>query len=277
MAARPVSTDSAWQDWGLRDPYYAVLTNPKYRSASLSPEVKAEFLESGRFTVDYVLETCRRFFDVNFRPQRVLDFGCGVARMSIAFAEQAHEVLGMDISRAMLAEAKLNCVSRGCTNVILVQSDDALSAAPGQFDLVHSCLVLQHLEVPRGRLLFGELVNKVKPGGCGVIQITFGWDVYQETFGAVPVAPPPPTDLISRFTAIRHKLATRLGLTAKSNPPELLPDPASVDPEMQMNFYNLNELTFILQQSGVQRVLTDFTNHGGALGGFMFFRKPSST
>jgi SAM-dependent methyltransferase len=272
-----VSTDSAWQDWGLRDPYYAVLTNPKYRSASLSPEIKAEFLESGKATVGYVLETCRRFFDVNFSPQRVLDFGCGVARMSIAFAEQAHEVMGMDISSAMLAEAKLNCASRGCTNVILVQSDDALSAAPGQFDLVHSCLVLQHLEVPRGRLLFGELVNKVKPGGCGVIQITFGWDAYQETFGSVPVAPPPPTDLIARFMAIRRKLITRLGLTAKPKAPQPAPDPASVDPEMQMNFYNLNELTFILQQSGVQRVLTDFTNHGGVLGGFMFFRKPSST
>jgi hypothetical protein len=41
---------------------------------------------------------------------------------------------------------------------------------------------------------------------------------------------------------------------------------------MQMNFYNLSELFFILHQAGVQQIHTDITDHGGALGAFLFFR-----
>lgn len=40
-----------------------------------------------------------------------------------------------------------------------------------------------------------------------------------------------------------------------------------------MNYYNLSELMFILQREGVQRVCSEFTNHGGALGVYMFFQK----
>ena len=47
------------------------------------------------------------------------------------------------------------------------------------------------------------------------------------------------------------------------------------DPEMQMNPYNLGEILFSLQSLGVQRFYADFTNHGGELGVFLFFQKPS--
>jgi hypothetical protein len=52
-------------------------------------------------------------------------------------------------------------------------------------------------------------------------------------------------------------------------PPVALP---KADPEMQMNFYNLSEFFFILHQAGVQRIHTEVTDHGGALGAFLFFR-----
>ena len=43
---------------------------------------------------------------------------------------------------------------------------------------------------------------------------------------------------------------------------------------MQMNYYNLSELMFILQRAGVQQVHTEMTDHGGALGAFLYFQKP---
>lgn len=263
-----MSTDSEWQTWGVRDPYFAVLTNPKFRSNIITPEAKLEFFESGRATVDHVLGMCRRFINADFAPHRVLDFGCGVGRMTIAFAAQAREVVGMDIAESMLAQARLNCHERGCGNVELVRSDDSLSAAAGQFDLVHSCLVLQHLELARGRALFAELVGKVRPGGCGAIQLPFGCDRHETTFGAVPEPPAVSRAnlFLSRAKAIGRSAAVRLKLRRP-------PLPVSSDPEMQMNYYNLSELMFILQREGVQRVCSEFTNHGGALGVYMFFQK----
>ena len=82
--------------------------------------------------------------------------------MAIPFAAIAKEVVGMDVAETMLSEAERNCRERGCDNVTLVLSDDSLSQAAGLFDLVHSCLVLQHVEMARGRTLFKALVDKIK-------------------------------------------------------------------------------------------------------------------
>ena len=271
-----MTTDTEWQAWGTRDPYFAVLTNPKYRTDVLTPDAKLEFLASGRKTVEMVLNACRGYFGAHFAPQRVLDFGCGVGRLSIPFAAQAREVVGMDVAESMLAEARLNCEAQHCHNVTLVLSDDTLSRATGQFDLVYSCLVLQHIEVVRGRKLFAELVGKVQPGGCGVIQVPFAWDKYEAEFGLVPdrqVVLPAPNERHSQTKAFWRRAFERLGIPRAAPAIEPSPKAASSDPEMQMNCYNLSQLMFILQRAGVQRVYSNFTNHGGALGVFMFFQK----
>ena len=261
-----MTTDSEWQAWGIRDPYFAVLTNPKYRSAALTPELKREFFESGRITAETVLRNCRSYLDPNFSPARVLDFGCGVARMAIPFASIAKEVVGMDVAETMLSEARRNCAEHGCDNITLVLSDDSLSLAPGLFDLVHSCIVLQHVEIARGRVLFKALVDKIKPGGCGAIQLPFAWDVYAETFGVAP--PPEPISPTRRsWNAIMSRLLRR---KAPATPPR---GSEPNDPEMQMNYYSLSELMFILERAGVHHVASDFTNHGGAIGVFIYFQK----
>jgi hypothetical protein len=101
---------------------------------------------------------------------------------------------------SMLAEARLNCQAQDCQNTTLVLSDDTLSRATGQFDLVYSGLVLH----------------------------------------TAPMIEP-------------------------------LPKAVCSDPEMQMNYYNLGQLMFILEQAGVQRVFSTFTSHSGTLGVFNVF------
>ena len=45
----PVSgTDLEWQKWGEQDPYFAVITEPRFRSANLTAEAKQQFFDSGR-------------------------------------------------------------------------------------------------------------------------------------------------------------------------------------------------------------------------------------
>lgn len=272
-----MSTDIEWEKWGAKDPYFGVLTNPRFRKSEMTSEARQEFFSSGRIHVDYVLAACRLHMDPVFAPARVLDFGCGVGRLLIPFAETAVEVVGMDVAPSMLAEARKNMQEIGIENVSLALSDDALSTAEGQFDLVHSCIVLQHIEVARGRALFSHLVDKVRGGGCGAIHVTFGWNLHRDTFGIPPPepsAPPQPTDLVSLGRASASRMLTRLGL--RQQPPAVEIEVEKIDPEMQMNYYNLSELMFIMHEAGVHRVHTDFTDHGGALGAFLFFQKPRS-
>jgi SAM-dependent methyltransferase len=267
-----MSTDHEWERWGASDPYFGVLTNPKFRTASLTPEARAEFFYSGRCHVSAVLDTCRRVIDPAFAPQSVLDFGCGVGRLLIPFAAAAQHVVGMDIAPSMLAEARRNCDEQGVGNVELAASDDSLSAAPGPFDLVHTAIVLQHIEVARGRLLFERLVERIRPGGVGALHVTFAWDLFASTFGQwPPPPPPPPPPTWTRLT--KDRIREQLGLVKAAE--QVPPAAGSADPEMQMNFYNLSELLFVLQLAGVQRLHIELTDHGGAFGAFLYFQKPA--
>jgi SAM-dependent methyltransferase len=269
-----MSTDVEWEKWAAQDPYFGVLTDPRFRKREMTPAARQEFFDSGRIHVEYVLRTCRQYFDGAFAPTRVLDFGCGVGRLLIPFASVAADVVGMDVAPSMLAEARRNCSDRGIENVRLVLSDDTLATADGQFDLVHSYIVLQHIEVMRGRAMFARLVEKVKVGGCGVIHVTFGWDLHAATFGMPPApapAPLPPPDAFSQAKAKVRLALEQIGLPQR--PTVVEPEVLNADPEMQMNFYNLSDLMFSVQRAGVQRVHSEFTDHGGALGVFLYFQR----
>ena len=267
-----MDTDTAWEQWGARDPYFGVLTDPKFRAAAITAEGKEQFFASGRLHVDHVIEQIRKGFDPAFEPARVLDFGCGVGRLLVAFAGHAKEVVGMDVSPSMRAEAQRNCDARGLGHVAIVASDDRLSAAAGSFDLVHSCLVLQHVEVARGRDIFAQLVSRIRPGGFGALQVTFAWDLYAGNFGQLPPpppAPPPPSTL----TLLKRQLKRCLAPFLAAPEPVVVPVVENPDPEMQMNYYNLSELMFVLQRAAVHRVQVELADHGGAFGALMIFQR----
>jgi SAM-dependent methyltransferase len=286
-----MSTDLEWEKWGVQDPYFSVLTNPKFRMGEMTAKAKEDFFRSGRSHVARVLSACRKYIDPDFAPQRVLDFGCGVGRLVLPFAASAREVIGVDISDAMLNEARRNCAERGVTNATFVKSDDALSAVEGRFDLVHTAIVLQHIEAQRGTRIVAQLLTRMAPDGIAAIQVTYGKAYHAATLGVPPPAQPRqgPTMVIAaaKSTPWVRKLFGRrpIGTTPKTAPEPQAPDAtdadASVanastqDPEMQMNPYNLNALFYLMQMAGVTNFQIEFTDHGGELGVFLYFRKHS--
>jgi 2-polyprenyl-3-methyl-5-hydroxy-6-metoxy-1,4-benzoquinol methylase len=253
------NTDQEWEQWGRQDPYFAVITHPKFRSAALDDSARNEFFSSGRSHVDYVLAVAARQVRADFPRRRALDFGCGVGRVTLAMAAHFNEVVGVDVSPSMLEEAARNAYRAGIGNITWVLSDDTLSRVEGQFDLVHTAITLQHIEIPRGRILFKRLVEMVAPGGIGAIQVTYAKASHAATFGQAPsMAVPSQVEP----TTHRNPLARALR--------KALP---SADPEMQMNAYSLGELAFILQSCDVASFHGEFTDHGGELGVFLYFQK----
>jgi hypothetical protein len=125
-------------------------------------------------------------------------------------------------------------------------SDDALSTLHGMFDLIHSCIVFQHIPLERGRAIFAELLRHLRPGGVGAIQLTYSKTRFASTHGIAPPLPP------------------SLEMSAR-------PSATGSDPEIQMNPYNINEILFSMQSHGVQQFHVEFSDHGGELGVFLFF------
>ena len=140
-------------------------------------------------------------------------------------ARVAEEVVGLDVSPSMLEEARRNCEERQVANVTLLPSDDDLSVLSGAFDLIQSFIVFQHIPAQRGRAIFEKLLRHLRPGGVGAIHLTYSKTRFASTHGVAPPVVPLPT---TRSQAI----------------------PASADPEMQMNPYNMNEILFLLQRAG---------------------------
>ncbi len=255
---RNASTDLAWEAWGRDDPYFGVITDARFRKQQLTGANKAEFFDSGAQHVARVLETCRRQLDPAFSPQRVLDFGCGVGRLVIPFARVARQVVGLDVSDHMLREAALNCGEQSINNVSLRKSDDALHALQGDFDLIHSYIVFQHIPLERGKRLFLGLLHHLRPGGIGVLHFTY-WTRSREPEGAL-------RKHWRRARRSLRKLADRL----RANPSQ-----SRRDPEMQMNAYDVNALLLALQSAGVGRIYTELTDHGGKLGLILYFQRPA--
>jgi len=245
-----VNTDSAWEEWGSRDPYFGVLTHPRFRRSAMTEQDRYAFFESGRFHVQYLMKIIHDHLDANFRPSAILDFGCGVGRTLVSLATLADRAVGLDVSTSMLKEAARNCDAHGLSNVSFLKSDDVLSSVTQTFDMMHSCIVFQHIPVERGRLIFQRLLARLAPRGVGAFQFLYSKTQYADTHGIAPETRP-----------------ARSGGRG----------PVGPDPEIQMNPYHMNEILFLMQNAGVQKFYADFTDHGGELGLFLFFQKSQSS
>ncbi len=91
---------------------------------------------------------------------RVLEIGCGSARLSSYFAGRGYEVVGLDYAWNALLLAR-----RKAEPMAFVQGDAfRLPFADGTFDVVLSTGLLEHFEDPAP--IVGEMARVLKPGGC---------------------------------------------------------------------------------------------------------------
>lgn len=156
---------STWEQLGEDDPLWAVLSDPARRGGRWNLE---HFMATGRVEVADIVELVRTARLT--LGKRVLDFGCGVGRLSVALAEVVSEVVGVDIASSMIAGAQR--LNREPERVRFVHYDGhVLPFADNSFDSAVSLITVQHMpSVAQLRALL-ELQRVVRPGGALVLQI----------------------------------------------------------------------------------------------------------
>jgi SAM-dependent methyltransferase len=156
---------SEWEKLAEHDALWAVLTQPDKRGGRWSAE---EFLATGEVEIAEVLAEVERLGRAA-RRRRALDFGCGAGRLTRALAGRFDTAVGVDISAAMVETAqRLNADVPGCEFRQNTTSDLG-QFGDGEFDLVYTSLVLQHLptrELVRGYV--AELLRVAAPDGIVV-------------------------------------------------------------------------------------------------------------
>jgi SAM-dependent methyltransferase len=152
-----------WEDLAEVDPLWAVLSDPERRGGRWDVD---EFLATGAGDVERVLRVAERLGRPRARA-RVLDFGCGVGRVTRAFAAHFEDALGVDVSARMVEHARtLNADVPNCRFEVTPPLE------PSSFDLVYSRIVLQHLPRRRDALAaVGGFLRVVRPDGLVVFQL----------------------------------------------------------------------------------------------------------
>ena len=74
------SPDYRWEAFAAREPHFAVVTDPKFLRANLTPEHEREFFASGEAVVAWMLAVIDAGLAPQFAPMSTLEYGCGLGR-----------------------------------------------------------------------------------------------------------------------------------------------------------------------------------------------------
>lgn len=231
-----MSTAREWEKWGEQDPYYGVISSPVHRDGG----EREAFLESGE---RYFKGLVQRFADIGIPLERhgtALDYGCGVGRVLTPMSRYFASTLGIDVSQAMLDEARRN-VGAGAELCRLVEGDLQACLPQHRFDFIHSTLVFQHIPTAQGLSILSALMERLKPGGRIALCLP-----------------------ISARRPLRHLLSSlqkRNALVCKLTRLAIL-RPRPFEPVMQMNLYPVAKLFDTWRQHGLQVRFLDLNADG---------------
>jgi SAM-dependent methyltransferase len=114
--------------------------------------------------------------------ERVLDLGCGAGHTALAFAARCAEVVALDLTPAMLDQARELACRRGLSNLRFEVADAAALPFPdASFDVVTSRLSAHHYADPAAALR--EAARVLAAGGVFLLSDTIApEDPAQDTF-----------------------------------------------------------------------------------------------
>jgi SAM-dependent methyltransferase len=158
------------RDWNLlgeRNPYGAILTGA---AGELPRWTVEEFFETGR------VDAARFIADLagiapTVQRRAVLDFGCGVGRVTRALAGYFQSAVGVDVASTMISRARLLNRSYPNCRFVVTPQGRLRGLDAGQFDAVYSRLVLQHIPPALVRRCIPECIRVLAPGGILMFQM----------------------------------------------------------------------------------------------------------
>jgi SAM-dependent methyltransferase len=171
--------ETTWSALGQADAHWSVITDTRFQKATLEDHLDL-FFEMGEGDIARVAAAMARVGACLEDIGSVIDFGCGVGRLSVPLARRTGHVTGVDISAAHLAEARGNVDVLELGNVALRQISSVREIADlPRVDLVLSIIVLQHNPPPVMREILAALCDRVAPGGYLYLQTPTYRDGYR--------------------------------------------------------------------------------------------------
>lgn len=179
----------AWEELGSTRPFWSVLTKDRYLPENITDSDKEFFYSSMFEMVDFLTP---EFEHVGHsltpgKDVRVLDFGCGLGRLSFGFASRGFETVGVDISNPHVEIAReWNDKKLKLDNVKFEIIEPGAPIPHGPFDFAFSVIVLQHNRPTIMKACIGRIIDALKPGGAAMLHIPYEIEGYDESILLTP-------------------------------------------------------------------------------------------
>lgn len=151
------------------------------------PWDQAEFFRTGLVEIDAALERADFLGHRGAGRGLALDFGCGIGRLTQALAVHYDQVIGVDISPAMLAQAR-------DLNLLGDRVSYCLQTPHGEYDLIYSNLVLQHMPRELSHEHVRRFIRLLADDGIAIFMIPEGPD-YTHPTACLSMWGTPPDDV----------------------------------------------------------------------------------
>jgi ubiquinone/menaquinone biosynthesis C-methylase UbiE len=160
-----------WTKLGKEEPHWSVLSSNQFKSSQIQDH-KDEFYRSGSNDAALVRATVSRCGSPLTKYRRIMEFGCGVGRVTPYLAQSFDEVVAVDISTSHIIMARQRSEEYGVDNVRFVEARAPdFGMEPNSFDLWFSHIVLQHNPPPIIALILAQMFKQLKPGGLTIFQV----------------------------------------------------------------------------------------------------------
>jgi trans-aconitate methyltransferase len=156
-----------WNELARRNPFGAILTGGNDELAEWNVD---EFFETGKADAARFMADLERIAPTA-RRCRLLDFGCGVGRVTRALADHFQSVVGMDVAPTMIRRARLLNRSYAHCTFVVNRRAHLRRFRSGTFDVIYSRLVLQHVPPALVRVYIPEFLRLLVPGGVLMFQM----------------------------------------------------------------------------------------------------------
>lgn len=142
------------------------------------------------------------------------DLGCGPGTFTVALAARVGGVTGVDLTPAMLAQARETARRAGLTNTVFVCANaDALPFADGALEMTVCGYALHHLLAPERAI--GEMARVVHPGGrVAIVDMILPEEAHGETHDRIERSRDPSHTATLRASTLRS-LVERAGLRVR--------------------------------------------------------------
>ena len=233
---------SQFDAFAAREPYFAVLTAPRFLRANLTPEHEREFFVSGEEIVTWIFNVIEAGLSPQFAPISILEYGCGIGRLALPLARQPGSVTAVDRSPVMLDLARREAERAGLGHIVF-ETPEQLFARPRKFDLVVCYHVLQRLPPREGHLLLTRLIDLISPNGVGVFQWPYRSDASPRAAFAPGQAPAGPrVTQAARQTLVRASRWARERVPGANALVNRLRGRPAADPFIATHLYQLDEM-----------------------------------